>query len=64
MTGFWAAPGRGGGWECSPLISEPNPVPKKKRESRFARAIRHSSANAVDTLEIGPTIPPSAWRRF
>ena len=45
-------------------MSEPKGVPKVKRVSRLARATRHSSANAVDTLEIGPTRPPSFWRRF
>ena len=45
-------------------MSEPNGVPKRKRVSRFARATRHSSANWLATLEIGPTSPPSFWSRF
>ena len=44
-TGFCAASDRGSGWACSPLMSEPNGVPKKKRELRLARASRHSSEN-------------------
>ena len=46
-TGFCAASGRGTGWACSPLMSEPKPMPKKKRGSRLARASRQSVRELV-----------------
>ena len=45
-------------------MSEPKPSPNKKRGSRFARASRHSAANALASWEIGPIRPPSRWMRF
>jgi hypothetical protein len=45
-------------------MSDPKGVPNVNRVSRLARAVRHSSENEVETLEIGPTSPPSFCRRF
>ena len=60
MTGFWAAPGRGGGCECSPLMSEPKPRAEEEArvavlpgEPPFLRELgRHARDRADDSAEL------------